>query len=97
MTDSAIDQHEQNLPGCLIDRSSERFVDLSGWDFPQSLAERSAAAEFDRTSFSGDEWVRIIEYAKDHAGRLGFPEKQKDSLLLGSINIRKLGRRPAPW
>ncbi len=90
------------LPDCEIDLSAERFVDLSGWDFSQELALVSEEEWTRRPQpLSRDEWQEVFAHAGEHAPRFGYPQKQGDSLLLGSFNIRKLDRvdrrTPAAW
>ena len=44
-------------------------------------------------SFTKSEWKRILDFAKDNAEDFGLPERSRESVVLGSFNIRKLGTK----
>ncbi len=92
ITKTGATELKKALPGAEIRQSEEGFVDLSGWEFGAQVAsERAADDRPSKRHLSDDEWRRVIDYARGHAGRLGFPERREDSLLIGSFNIRRLG------
>lgn len=41
--------------------------------------------------FTTTEWLKISSRFQQHAGEFGLPDKQNDSILIASFNIRKLG------